>query len=232
MSARTPTIPRLFGALHPDALPELRRVTVSTPRTVTGMGALLELELGDLDDPDRVRLWRFAHPLPRLGFEHVSPTAAKGARISRLWVVGGSFHIDARGRFHGGGARPAARVERLSAARAPRELARRYAETHGGRRPSERVTGHVALEGGVIPVGWLRAITYHADKAERAAVDPADYRHPFEGEARPLVCVTHDGRGLVMLSDRDTGALHYGAHRAARFGRYTVTPHGIEDIDR
>jgi hypothetical protein len=179
-----------------------------------------------------VQLWRFARPLPRLGFEHVSPTAAKGARISRLWVVGGCFHVDARGRFHGGGARPAARVERLSAARAPRELARRYAETHGGRTPSERVTGHVALEGGVIPVGWLRAITYHADKAERAAVDPADYRHPFEGEARPLVCVTHDGRGLVMLSDRDTGALHYGAHRAARFGRYTVTPHGIEDIDR
>jgi hypothetical protein len=92
MSARTPAIPRLFGALHPDALPELRRVTVSTPRTVTGMGALLELELGDLDDPDRVRLWRFAHPLPRLGFEHVSSSAARGARI----VVAGATGVPQR----------------------------------------------------------------------------------------------------------------------------------------
>jgi hypothetical protein len=231
MSASRFVAPDLFRALHPGATFTSREARVAVPRAVTGMGALLELELGDLDDPDRVQLWRFARPLPRLGFEHVSPTAAKGARISRLWVVGGSFHVDDRGRFHGGGARPAARVERLSAVRAPRELARRYAETHGGRSPSERVTGHVALEGGVIPVGWLRAITYHADKAERAAVDPADYRHPFEGIARPLVCVTADGLGLTVLSDRDVGAVRYGDHRAARFGRYTVTPHGIEDIE-
>jgi hypothetical protein len=231
MSARTPAIPRLFGALHPDALPELRRVTVATPRTVTGMGTLLELELGDLDDPDRVRLWRFAHPLPRLGFEHVSPSAAKGARISRLWMLGGVFHVDAQGHFHGGGVRPAARVKPLSSQHAPRETLQRYEATHGGHAPREQVTGALDLEHGMIPVGWLRAISYHTDKAERAAVDPADYRHAFEGIARPLVCVTADGRGLAVLSDRDVGAVRYGDHRAARFGRYTVTPHGIEDIE-
>lgn len=226
--------PRAFRALHPDATPMPRGIEVSVPREVTGMGELLDIELGDLDDADHVRIWRFGSPRPRLGFEHVSRDARRGARVSRLWILGGAWRIDDRGRFHGAGARPSARVERVHGAipgrRAPRELSRRYAETHGGRAPSERVTGDLAIEGGVVPVGWLRAVSYHTDKRERAERDPADYRHAFEGEARPLVCVTADGRGLVVLSDRDTGPLRYGRHRAPRFGRYTVTPHGIEDI--
>ena len=80
-------------------------------------------------------------------------------------------------------------------------------------------------------------MSYHTDKAERAGRDPADYRHPFEPEARPLLAVTADGRTLVALSDTDLGPVVYedpatGARYATRrFGRYTVTAHGIEDIE-
>lgn len=112
----------------------------------------------------------------------------------------------------------------------PSREAERYARAHGGHGLSEFVTAPLDLERPLVPAGWLRAISYHTDKAERAERDPADYRHGFEGEARPLVCVTGDGRGLVVLSDRDLGPVRYGEHDAPRFGRYTVTPHGIEDI--
>lgn len=221
----------LFSSLHPHATPEARQVRLAVPKALTGMGTLLELELGDLDDPDRVRLWPFGKPAPRLAFEHVSPSAARGARISRLWIGGGAFHVDARGRFHGAGARVAMRV-RAAGKDAPSREAERYARTHGGHGPRELVTAPLDLRRPLVPAGWLRAISYHTDKAERAERDPADYRHAFEGEARPLVCVTGDGRGLVVLSDRDLGPVRYGDHDAPRFGRYTVTPHGIEDIAR
>jgi len=232
--------PALFEAIHPHAEPRVRVGTIEVPSQSTGMGELIELEVGRLADPDHVELWTFASPRPRLGFEHVAPSA-RGARISRLWIVGGAFYFDARGRFHGKGARVTAHVRRLSGrareAAAHTRTGARYRDTHGGHAPREVVRADVDLGQPLVPVGWLRAISYQTDKAERAPVDPAPYRHPFEPEARPLLCATADGRALVVLSDRDVGAVRYedprrgDAHRAARFGRYTVTPHGIEDIE-
>jgi hypothetical protein len=73
--------------------------------------------------------------------------------------------------------------------------------------------------------------------AERADRDPADYRHPFQEHARPLLCVDEAGTTLIFLSDKDIGAVSYtspdGRHTFSprRFGRYTVTPHGVEDLD-
>lgn len=236
--ARRP--PALFEALYPHAEAATRSRTLTVPSRVTGMGELLELEIGRLADPDHVSLWVFDRPRPRLGFEHVSPDASRRARISRLWIVGGAFYFDARGQFHGRGARTAMRVRKLSgAARAQAARSRegrRYRDTHGGHTPREVVRGTADL-GQLIPVGWLRAISYQTDKAERAPVDPAPYRHPFEPEARPIVCATSSGRALVVLSDKDLGAVRYEDPRtgatfsASRFGRYTVTPHGIEDIE-
>jgi len=237
---RTTRPPALFEALYPHAEPRVRVGAIEVPAHSTGMGELLELEVGRLADPDRVELWTFASPRPRLGFEHVAPSA-RGARISRLWIVGGAFYFDARGRFHGKGARSAARVRRLSGrsreAAARTRTGARYRDTHGGHAPREVVRAEVDLGQPLVPVGWLRAISYQTDKAERAPVDPAPYRHPFEPEARPLLCATADGRALVALSDRDVGAVRYedprrgDEYRAVRFGRYTVTPHGIEDIE-
>jgi hypothetical protein len=240
LRSRAARPPALFAALHPHAEAAVRARTIEVPARIAGMGELLELEVGRLADPDHVELWAFDAPRPRLGFEHVAPSA-RGARISRLWVVGGSFYFDARGRFRGKGARGAWRVRRLStsarrAAARTREGAR-YRDTHGGHSPREVVRADVDLGQPLVPVGWLRAVSYQTDKAERAPVDPAPYRHPFEPEARPLLCATADGRALVVLSDRDVGAVRYedprrgDAYRAARFGRYTVTPHGIEDIE-
>lgn len=236
--APAPRVPSLFARIHRDAVPRVRRGTIDVPRESTGMGKLLELEVGALADPDRVSLWTFQGTLPRLGFEHVAPSA-RGARISRLWVVGGAYHFR-DGRFHGSGARSEAPIVRLTGA-AREKTARsrtggRYLATHGGHAPREVVRGGIDFGAPLVPVGWMRAVSYHADKAERTDVDPADYRHPFEPEARPLLAVTADGRTLVCLSDRDVGAVRYEDPRtgavfaARRFGRYTVTPHGIEDI--
>jgi hypothetical protein len=231
----TPSAPALFHALHPRHTPERRTATLRVPRALPGMGALLGFEVGELADPARVAEWHFDAPMPRLAFEHVSPDASAGRRISRLWVVGGSYHVDARGRFHGGGRRGRMRVARAGA-KVHAETAARYRATHGGKAPRELVEASVAPAGAVIPLGWCRAVIYKTDKAENAPVDPASYRHPFAEHARPLLCVDSAGTQILLLSDRDIGPVSYqdarGQHafEARQFGRYTVTPHGVEDI--
>lgn len=231
-----PTAPLdLFRALHPRHAPERRTATLRVPASLPGMGVLLGFEVGELADPARVAEWHFEAPLPRLAFEHVSPDADAGRRISRLWVVGGSYHVDARGRFHGGGGKGRMRVSRAVAG-ADAETAARYRATHGGKAPRELVEASVAPLGPVVPCGWCRAVIYKTDKAENAPVDPASYRHPFAEHARPLLCVDSAGTQLLLLSDRDLGPVGYEDARGARtfearrFGRYTVTPHGVEDL--
>lgn len=228
-----PPSPR-FRALHPHARPLARAVSLAVPAQLPGMGTLFGLEVGDLADPDHVEEWWFSKPYPRLAFEHVSPDAGASRRVSRLWCVGGAWRIDARGKFHGGG-----RVSRMKVTRAlsPRgEVASRYRDTHGGREGTEWVSADVSPRGAVVPVKWCRAVIYHADKRERTDRDPADYRHPFAPHARPLLAVDEPGTTLLFLSDRDLGAVHYASpdgareYRASRFGRYTVTPHGVEDL--
>lgn len=224
----------MFQAIHPGCTPRPSSVTIAVPQQLTGMGTLLGLEVGELADPNRVEEWCFSGALPRLAFEHVSPDASSTRRVSRLWAVGGAWHIDAKGQFRAGKGRSRATVRRMAHPRG--EAARRYEETHGGLRGTEVVTGDVMPQGAIIPVRWCRAVIYHADKAERADRDPADYRHPFQEHARPLLCVDEAGTSLIFLSDKDLGAVSYasedGRHTfsARRFGRYTVTPHGVEDI--
>lgn len=226
--------PSMFQAIHPGCTPRPSTATITVPEQLTGMGTLLGLEVGELADPNRVEEWYFNSPLPRLAFEHVSPDAAASRRISRLWAVGGAWHIDGKGVFRPGKGRSRATVRKAAHPRG--ETARRYQETHGGLRGNEVVTGDVMPQGAIIPVRWCRAVIYHADKAERADRDPADYRHPFQEHARPLLCVDEAGKSLVFLSDTDIGPVSYtsddGRHTFAirRFGRYTVTPHGVEDL--
>lgn len=224
----------IFQSVHPGCTPRPSAVEIAVPRQLTGMGTLLGLEVGDLHDPNHVEEWYFNSPLPRLAFEHVSPDASTSRRISRLWCVGGAWHIGKDGRFHAGRGRSRAVVNKVAHPRG--EAARRYEKTHGGLRGNEVVTGDVMPKGAIIPVRWCRAVIYHADKAERAERDPADYRHPFQEHARPLICVDEAGTTMVFLSDTDIGPVSYSSPDGSqtfsvrRFGRYTVTPHGVEDI--
>lgn len=195
---------RLHGAARDRSGRSDTRASLRAPSAVTGMGPLLILEVERAGG--RVEQWHFAKPYPRLCFENVTPTA-RGR--SQMWILGGGYSL-ASGRFV---ARAAARARPLdlasTAARLP-EIVDRYRRTHGGRNPVEALRARIEIPAALVPVGRLYAVVYDADKGD--GVYP--YRHPFEPDARPLVCVDSTGSQLYLVG-----------------GAYTVTPHGIEDSE-
>ena len=194
---------RLHGQAHHPSNDMKARLDI--PPSVTGMGPLLVLEVERGPD-GRVEQWHFQKPYPILAFGRVTDTA-KGR--SSLYILGGSYSLS-KGRFE---ARSSLRmrpldVERTSSSRPT--LVDRFRRTHGGRNPTQAFLAKLEIPSHLVPAGRLYAVTYDADKGD--GVYP--YRHPFEPKAQPMVCVDPSGTQLFV-----TG------------GRYTVTPHGIEDAE-
>lgn len=181
------------------------KVKLRAPSAVTGMGPLLTLEVERGDD-GRVEQWHFRKPYPRLCFERLTPTAVGR---SQLWILGGDYSLS-DGRFSAK-SRMRAKALDLSreVARRP-QIVERFRKTHGGRNPTEALRASITIPKTLIPIGHLYAVVYDADKGD--GVYP--YRHPFEFEAQPLVCVDSTGSQLFLVG-----------------GAYTVTPHGIEDSE-
>lgn len=181
------------------------RVSLRAPEAVTGMGPLLTLEI-EREPDGRVEQWHFNKPYPRLAFERLTPTA-RGR--SQLWILGGDYSLS-DGRFRAK-SRMRARSLNLAreAARRPR-IVDRFRQTHGGRNPTEALLARIEIPKTLVPIGRMYAVVYDADKGD--GVYP--YRHPFEPEAQPLVCVDSSGSQLFVVG-----------------GAYTVTPHGIEDSE-
>ena len=155
----------------------------------------------------RVEQWRFDDPQPRLCFGALTDTA-RGR--SSLWILGGSYRVDARG-FRP--VRGRSRLERLDLDGTSRQSAAvvdRYKRTHGWREPVEALRASLVIPDELVPLGDLYAVTYDADKGDGTY----PYRHPFELTARPLVCCDASGSQLFVIG-----------------GAYTVTPHGIEDAE-
>lgn len=195
-SART-----LYRGLHGVSPSSASRARISRPTKLIGMGALNVLEV---HRNGHVEQWHFS-PSPRLAFTRVTDDTSGR---SELWIVGGNYQIDARGFRNVGSQRGLARLDVRRTSASNPETTRGYQRTHGGENPREAWRGTVSFDAVLVPVGNLYAVTYTTDKNDGTY----PYRHPFEDDAQPLVCVDGSGRQLVLVG-----------------GEYTVTPHGIED---
>lgn len=166
------------------------------------MGDLISLTLRLPNGKKRV--WRFRER-PVLSFDWVSPNAKGRGRQARLFVDCGHYRVTADDKLvvlKGTNAEARGRVSKATADR--------FRRTHGG------LAGRVTLACPIRPagrkryVGLCEQIDYRADKGR----DREWFYHPIDEDCRPEVWVSQSGRSIYF-----------------RGGRYTVTPHGIEDLD-
>jgi hypothetical protein len=87
----------------------------------------------------------------------------------------------------------------------------KYASTHGGRSASQAVVCPVGKAGRKRFVGHVTQIDYRADKVTHGMVQ---YWHPIAPDCQPEVWTNDLGDQIYFKG-----------------GYYTVTPHGIEDLD-
>ena len=200
------TARRLYQSLHGTSAPATadKRLVLRVPGRVTGMGRLIWIEVAR---NGKVEQWHFDQPEPRLVFEALTDTA-RGR--SSLWILGGSYKVDARGfRTTRGPSRMRDLGLAATSATHP-DLVDRYQRTHGWQKPVEALRAQLPAASELVPIGDLYAVTYDADKGD----GEYPYRHPFEVDAQPVVCCDPSGTQLFLVG-----------------GRYTVTPHGIEDSE-
>ena len=177
------------------------------PRVLRGMGDLVDVEV--ILPDGREATWAWRGQLPILAFDRVSEDTS-GKTRARLYVVGGDYRVEG-GKLRCGRAKP---LRARSVARVSKEhaaVAADFARTHGGLSATVARACRVPHPSSLTRVARVVAITYRADKSTHGLVL---YRHAFEGDARPYLAVSETGRQLWF-----------------RGGRYTVTPHGIEDLD-
>ncbi len=171
-----------------------------------GMGRLISLKI-QLENGRRVT-WRFGEN-PILSFDRVTKDASGRGKQSRLYVDCGSYRITAAGKclVIGRGKQWEVNPSSVRASNL-----RDYLRTHGGLKPEEITECPIRAVGRKRFVGWSLQMDYRADKATHGRVQ---YFHPLEPHAQPEVWVNGAGTQIYF-----------------RGGQYTVTPHGIEDIDR
>lgn len=182
--------------------PRRKSVRRKRPLERIGMGDLISLSL-ELPDGRR-RTWRFRER-PVLSFDYVSPDAKGHGRQARLFVDCGHYRVTDDDRLvveKGTNAEARAKVSKTTADR--------FRLTHGG------LAGRVTLACPLRPagrkrfVGWCKQLDYRADKGRGGE----HFYHPVEKDCRPEVWVSRSGRSIYFKG-----------------GRYTVTPHGIEDLE-
>ena len=171
-----------------------------------GMGRLISLKI-QLENWRRVT-WNFReHPV--LSFDRVTEDASGRGKQARLFVDCGNYKITAAGKCVVNGASKPRSVSPSSVRAAN---LRDYRRTHGGLDPKEALACPVRAVGRKRFIGWCTQMDYRADKKTHGMVQ---YWHPLEEHAQPEVWVNEAGTQVYFKG-----------------GEYTVTPHGIEDIDR
>lgn len=171
-----------------------------------GMGRLISLKI-ELESGRKVT-WRFREQ-PVLSFDRVTEDASGRGKQARLYVDCGNYRILATGKCVVN-KRHSPRAVNPSSVRASN--LRDYQRTHGGLDPREAFACPVRRVGVKRFIGWCTQVDYRADKRTHGMVQ---YFHPMLPHAQPEVWVNEDGTQLYFKG-----------------GQYTVTPHGIEDIDR
>lgn len=195
---------QLYQQLHGHA-PEaslVKKFVVRVPEKLTGMGKLQWLEVAR---DGRIEQWDFRRIEPRLCFGALTDTD-RGR--STLWILGGSYRITPQGFREVRGASGLRRTDLAKASKTSSKIVEKYERTHGGRAPVEALESSLSVPDVVVPIGHLYAVCYDADKGDGTY----PYRHPFALTAQPLLCCDASGSQLLVVG-----------------GRYTVTPHGIED---
>jgi len=170
------------------------------------MGRLISLKV-HLESGRKVT-WNFREQ-PVLSFDRVTEDASGRGKQARLFVDCGNYRITAAGKCVVNKRHSPATVKPSSVRAA---YLRDYRRTHGGLDPKEALVCPVRRVGVKRFVGHCVQIDYRADKKRHGMVQ---YWHPLAEHAQPEVWVNEAGTQLYF-----------------RGGYYTVTPHGIEDIDR
>ena len=184
----------------------------SPPRALIGMGRMIDVEVVMPDGKER--RWTFRESESVLAFDIVSDDTS-GETRAKLYILGGNYALkDGRlilGPLRRLRAQRGVHVERI-AEQSP-SVARDYRRTHGDIGSSEVLYATIpsAPASSLRNVARMKAITYRTDKATHG---PVLYRHEFERRAQPWLAVDSTGKHLFV-----------------RGGLYTVTPHGIEDLD-
>lgn len=172
------------------------------PLERVGMGDLISLTI-ELPDGKR-RVWRFRER-PALTFDYVSRDAKGRGRQARLYVDCGHYRVDAANRLRALATPRTKSTKPVSAA--TRAM---YRLTHGGLDAREVYSCPVRPAGRKRYVGRCVQLDYRSDKGN----DREWFYHPVTEACRPQVWVSASGRQVFF-----------------RGGQYTVTPHGIEDLE-
>lgn len=166
------------------------------------MGNLISLTI-EFDDGKR-RVWRFRER-PILSFDIVARDAKGRGRRSQLYVDCGDYRVDASNRLRARTTPPKKSPHKASAA-----TRAKYERTHGGRHTPELWSCPIRPAGRKRYVGHAVQMDYRTDKGN----DREWFYHPLAGRAPPQVWVSESGRSIYFKG-----------------GRYTVTAHGIEDLE-
>lgn len=170
------------------------------------MGNLISLKI-ELEDGRKVT-WNFREK-PVLSFDIVTDDASGRGRQARLFVDCGNYRITDAGRCV---VARSGKPRTVATSSVGKQRLAEYRRTHGGLDPREALVCPVRATGRKRFVGHCVQMDYRADKRKHGRVQ---YFHPLEPHAQPEVYVNEAGTQLYFKG-----------------GQYTVTPHGIEDIDR
>lgn len=184
-TASARAIIRYFGCYHggPIELPQEPR-----SEELTGMGPLVWLEVQTFYG--RFEEWTF-DPMPRLAYD----------TRQQLWPVGGDFRFGARGfRNTKYGTTPLTQedVDRIRGKGQFATMVDRFRRDHGGRAPTEAVSGYAGIPKHPIALALLHALAYRNDKGDGNG--RVNWRHSFLEDRRlPVLATSPEGDSLAFL---------------------------------
>ncbi len=178
-------IVRYFGEYDGPAVerPELPRA-----EDLTGMGPLVWVEVQLFDG--RFEEWTF-DPQPRLAYDG----------REQLWCVGGDFTFSARGfrnTKHGSTPLTFPQVHAIRGTAKYATMVDRFGRDHGGRLPTEAVSGYIYLPKRPVALGYLHALAYRNNKGDGNGL--VNWRHSFLEDAKlPVLGTRPQGDTLAIL---------------------------------
>ncbi len=159
-----------------------------TSEELTGMGPLVWVEVQLFDG--RFEEWTF-DPMPRLAYD----------TRQQLWVVGGDFRFGNSGfRNTRYGTTPLTQeqVDRIRGKGKYVTQVARFRRDHGGRLPTEAVSGYAGVPRHPVALAHLHALAYRNDKGNGKG--RVNWRHSFlEDRKQPLLATSPEGDSLAVL---------------------------------
>lgn len=185
LSSTAAGIIRYFGEYDG---PQVEVPQIPTSEDLTGMGPLVWMEVQLFDG--RFEEWTF-DPRPRIAYD----------TREQLWCVGGDFRFSSRGfRNTKYGTTPLTfpQVEAIRETSKYATMVDRYGEAHGGRLPTEAVSGYIEIPKRPVALAYLHALAYRNNKGNGAGL--VNWRHSFLEDAKqPVLGTSPQGDTLAIL---------------------------------